>query len=128
MGSPSEPPDASSGPAEVNTGDEEGHLQLESVDEESGEGAEVAVENGETVLTAITDGAGVATIREIPSGVYEPTVEHKQYANHSETVTIDEAGAEMTLELEASGRSAAALQTVATGTTGANTTSVLRSV
>lgn len=116
MGSPSEPPDASSGPAEVNTGDEEGHLQLESVDEESGEGAEVAVENGETVLTATTDGARVATIREIPSGVYEPTVEHKQYANHSETVTIDEAGAEMTLELEASGRSAAALQTVATGT------------
>lgn len=92
------------------------------------EGADVAVENGETVLTGTTDGAGVTTIREIPYGKYELTVEHGQYANHSETVTIDEARAEMTLELEASGRSAATIQPVATGTTSANTASVLRSV
>lgn len=127
MGSPSDPPDASSDPAEVNTGDEEGHHQFEIVDAESSEGvegADVAVENGETVLTGTTDGAGVTTIREIPYEEYELTVEHGLYANHSETVTIDEARAEMTLELEAFGRSAATIQTVATGTTGANTASV----
>lgn len=112
IGSPSSPPESSGA-------DEVGYVQFEIVDAESGESvedADVALEGGNEQLTGSTDGAGVTTIREIPYGEYELTVDHDEYASHSETITVDEEGTEMTIELESSDSEATALQTGTAGT------------
>lgn len=103
-----------SGPPEADDGGDTGYVQVEVVDAESGEAledAEVTLEgdgtNGEA--TGSTDGAGITTIRELPSGEYELTAEHEGYTSHSETIAVDESGTEMTVELEPSDSESAAL-------------------
>lgn len=119
IGSPSSPPESS----EDN---ETGYVQFEIVDAATGEGIDEAGVTLDSVneseneqLTGSTDDAGVTTIREIPYGEYELTVTHDEYADHSETITVDEESAKMTIELESSEGNAAKTLTVETiGTAG----------
>ncbi len=107
-----------SGPPEADDGGEVGYVQFEVVDAESDEGiedAEVALEDEDDRFTGSTDGAGVTTIREIPYGEYELTVEHDQYTSHSETITVDENGTEMTVEMDPSESEEAATRTSTPG-------------
>ncbi|WP_336343359.1 carboxypeptidase regulatory-like domain-containing protein [Halalkalicoccus ordinarius] len=113
VGSPSSPPAS-------DEGDEQGYVQFEIIDAESGEGVEnanVVLEDGDTQLTGSTDGAGVTTIRDISYGEYELTVEHDEYTTHSETITVNEETTERTIDLESAESEGAAAQTV-TGTIG----------
>ncbi|WP_336363657.1 carboxypeptidase regulatory-like domain-containing protein [Halalkalicoccus salilacus] len=108
-----------SGPPEADDGGEVGYVQFEVVDAESGEGiedAEVTLEGEDDRFTGSTDGAGVTTIREIPYGEYELTVEHDQYTSHSDTITVDENGTEMTVEMDPSESEEAATRTSTPGT------------
>jgi hypothetical protein len=109
IGSPSAPP-------EDSESDETGFVQFTIEDAETGDGiedAEVAVGSGDEQLTGATDGAGVTTVQDIPYGEHELTVTHEEYAEHTDSITVDEEETEVTIELEPEGENAAQTLTAA---------------
>lgn len=88
-----------SAPAEESEEDETGYIQftIEDAETEEGvDGANVALAGNENE----TDGAGVTTMQDVPYGEHELTVTHEGYTEHTETITVDEEEAAMTIELE----------------------------
>lgn len=96
IGSPSAPP-------ESDNEDETEYAQFQVIDRETSEeieDAEITLVSGDNQLMGTTDGAGVTTIREVPHDEYEIMITHDEYADYTDTITIDETGTEMTIELE----------------------------
>lgn len=94
-----------SAPAEESEEDETGYIQfaIEDAETEEGvDGANVALAGNENE----TDGAGVTTVQDVPYGEHELTVTHEGYTEHTETITVDEEEAAMTIELEPDGEPA----------------------